>query len=60
MWQSQSKAETFLRTAKQQASQYDVVKNLILALDELARDVKRIEDEVRRIRRDVQHVRRQS
>ena len=58
MWQSTSKAETLLRKAKQQASQHDIIQNLIQAIDELTREVKRIDNEVRRVRRDVEVRRR--
>lgn len=58
MWHSSSKTEVFLRKAKEKVSQYDIIENLVQAVDELSRDVKRIDDEVRRIRRDVQLRRR--
>jgi hypothetical protein len=58
MWQSSSKAEVFVRRAKQQASQYDIVESLIQAVDELTREVKRLDNEVRRIRRETQVKRR--
>jgi hypothetical protein len=58
MWQTESKTETFLRKAKVQASQYDIVQNLLLAVDELVREVRRLDSEVRRVRRDVQSKRR--
>jgi hypothetical protein len=58
MWHSTSKAETFLRKAKEKVSQYDIIENLVQAVDELTRDVKRIDDEVQRMRRDVQVRRR--
>jgi len=54
MWQTESKTDTFLRKAKGQTSQYDIVQNLIQAVDELAREVRRIDSEIRRVRRDVQ------
>ncbi|MGA7790590.1 MAG: hypothetical protein WCA56_20780 [Xanthobacteraceae bacterium] len=53
MWQAQSKAESILRKAREQTSQYDVVKSLIQAIDELAREVRRIDNDIRRVRRDV-------
>ncbi len=53
MWQAQSKAELILRKAREQTSQYDVVKSLIQAIDELAREVRRIDNDIRRVRRDV-------
>jgi len=52
MWQTPSKAEIFIRKAKDQASQYDIVQSLIQAVDELSREIRRIESEVRRARRD--------
>jgi hypothetical protein len=58
MWQSASKAETFLRKAKEQTAQHDIVRSLIVAIDELTREVRRIDNEVRRIRRDNQISRR--
>jgi hypothetical protein len=59
MWQStSSKADTFLRKAKQHVSQYDIVENLVLAVDELSREVKRLDNELRRVRRDAQVKRR--
>jgi hypothetical protein len=58
MWHSTSKAEAFLRKAKEKVSQYDIIENLVQAVDELSRDVKRIDDEVQRMRRDVQARRR--
>jgi len=58
MWQSSSRAEIFLRKAKQQASQHDIIQNLIQAIDELTREVKRIENDVRRVQREVQVARR--
>jgi prefoldin subunit 5 len=54
MWQSTSKAETFLRKAKEQASQYDIIQNLIQAVDELSREIARVDSEMRRVRREVQ------
>jgi hypothetical protein len=58
MWQSSSKAENFLRKAKQFSSQQDVIENLILAVDELTREIKRLDNEVRRARRETQAQRR--
>jgi glutamine synthetase len=58
MWQASSRAEGFLRKAKQQSSQYDIIQNLIQALDELTREVKRLDNEVHRIQREVQFRRR--
>jgi hypothetical protein len=54
MWQSPSKAETYLRKAKEQASQYDIVQSLIQAVDELSREIARVESEMRRVRREAQ------
>ena len=53
-----SKAEVFLRKAKQQSSHYDIIQNLIQAVDELTREVKRLDNEVHRVQRDVQFKRR--
>lgn len=58
MWQASSRAEAFLRKAKQQSSHYDILQNLIQAVDELTREVKRLDNEVHRIQRDVQFRRR--
>jgi competence protein ComGF len=58
MWQASSKAEIFLRKAKQFSSQQDIMQNLILAIDELTREVKRLDNEVRRVRRDAEVKRR--
>jgi hypothetical protein len=54
MWQSSSKVETFLRMAKQQTSPIAIIENLVQAVDELSREIKRLDDEVRRVRRDIQ------
>ncbi len=53
MRQTQSTIEYFLREAKQQASQRDVNDSLIRAINELIREVKRIDDSVQRARRDI-------
>lgn len=45
--------ETFIRNARQQVSQRDIVSSLLKAIDELTREVKRMDDDVRRIRREV-------
>ena len=58
MRQTQSTIEYFLREAKQQASQRDVNDSLIRAINELIREVKRIDDAVQRARRDIQISRR--
>jgi hypothetical protein len=58
MWQPATKAEAFLRKAKQQSSQYDIIQNLIQAVDELSREIKRIDSDMRKVRRDVQTHRR--
>jgi len=58
MRQSQSTIEYFLREAKQQVSQRDVNDSLIRAINELIREVKRIDDTVQRARRDIQVSRR--
>lgn len=58
MRQSQSSIEYFLREAKQQVSQRDVNESLIRAINELIREVKRIDDTVQRARRDIQVSRR--
>ncbi|HEX3937563.1 MAG TPA: hypothetical protein VHX43_08660 [Xanthobacteraceae bacterium] len=58
MRQSQSTIEYFLREAKQQVSQRDVNESLIRAINELIREVKRIDDTVQRARRDIQISRR--
>ncbi len=58
MWQASSRADVFLRKAKQQSSHYDIIQNLIQALDELTREVKRLDSEVHRVQREVQYRRR--
>jgi hypothetical protein len=58
MWQSRSGVEGFLRKAKQQLSQHDVNESLIRAIDELTREIKRIDDAVQRVRRDIRVNRR--
>jgi len=50
--------ENFLRNAREQHSQQDINASLLKALGELAREIKRLEDEVRRARRDAQMSRR--
>jgi hypothetical protein len=52
MWQSGSGVEIFLRKAKQQMSQNDINESLIKAIDELTREVKRLDNAVQRARRD--------
>jgi hypothetical protein len=46
MWQSRSGVEIFLRKAKQQMSQNDINESLIKAIDELTREVKRLNNTV--------------
>jgi len=58
MRQSQSTIEHFLREAKQQVSQRDINDSLIRAINELIREVKRIDDSVQRTRRDIRVSRR--
>ncbi len=58
MRQSQSTIERFVREAKQQVSQRDINESLIRAINELIREVKRIDDTVQRARRDIQVSRR--
>jgi hypothetical protein len=58
MWQASSRAEAFLRKAKQQSSHYDIIQNLIQAVDELTREVKRLDSELHRVQREVQFRRR--
>ena len=53
MRQSQSTIEHFIREAKQQVSQRDINDSLIRAINELIREVKRIDDAVQRARRDI-------
>jgi len=55
---SLSIAETMLRNAREQHSQQDINTSLLRALVELAREVKRLDAEVRRARRDAQVSRR--
>jgi hypothetical protein len=53
-----SKAETYLRNARQQITQKDINASVVRAISELIGEIKRIDDEVRRIRRDIQFRRR--
>lgn len=55
---SVSNAETFIRNAKEQVAQRDINVSLLKAVAELAREVKRLDDELHRVRRDVQVSRR--
>jgi adenylosuccinate lyase len=48
-----SSVENFLRNAREQVSQRDVASSLLKAMDELTREVKRLDDDVRRMRREV-------
>jgi hypothetical protein len=54
---SMSKVELFVSKAKQQSSTWEVIQNLIDAIDALSHEVKRLDSEIQRTRRDV---RRQS
>ena len=47
-----------LRNAREQHSQQDINTSLIKALGEMAREIKRLDDDVRRARRDAQMSRR--
>jgi len=49
MWQ-QRNTEFYLCEARKQISQSDINQSLIMAIDELAREVKRVQDEIHRIR----------
>lgn len=51
-------AENFIRNAREQHSQQDINASLIKALGEMAREIKRLDDDVRRARRDAQMSRR--
>jgi hypothetical protein len=55
---SVSSAESLVRRAKQQVSQFDVNQALLKAIDELMREIRHLDMEVRRIRRDFQVNRR--
>jgi hypothetical protein len=55
---SLSTTETYLRNAKQQFSQSDINLSLIRAVDELLRQVKDMDNEMRRLKRSVQMARR--
>jgi hypothetical protein len=46
-------AKALVKLAKQQPSQADINRSLLSAVDELMREVKRPNEEVRRARRDV-------
>jgi hypothetical protein len=50
---SMSTAETFLSNARQQTSQRDINISLLNAINELTKEIKRLEEDVRRVRRDV-------
>jgi len=49
MWQ-QRNTEFYLCEARKQISQSDINQSLIMAIDELAREIKRTQDEIHRIR----------
>ena len=49
MWQ-QRNTEFYLCEARKQISQSDITQSLIMAIEELAREIKRIQDEIHRIR----------
>jgi hypothetical protein len=51
-------AENFIRSAREQHSQQDINASLLKALGEMAREIRRLDDEVRRARRDAQMSRR--
>jgi adenylosuccinate lyase len=55
---SLSLAENFMRNAREQHSQQDINASLLKALGELAREMKRLDDDLRRVRREVQMSRR--
>ncbi len=58
MWQSRAGVERFVSEAKRQVSQRDINESIIRALDELTREIKRIDDAVQRVRRDIRVARR--
>jgi hypothetical protein len=58
MWQSREGVERFVSEAKRQVSQRDINESIIRALDELTREIKRIDDAVQRVRRDIRVARR--
>ena len=60
MWQSTSKVEPYIRKAKQETLLSDRIENLVQAVDELSREVTRLESELRRFRREAQVRRRYS
>src|SRR3954453_16593758 len=51
-------AENYIRSAREQHSQQDINASLLKAMNELMRQIKRLDDEVRRARRDAQMSRR--
>lgn len=53
-----SSAENFIRNASEQVSQRDINDSLMKALAELARELKRLDNDVHRVRREVQVGRR--
>ena len=53
-----SSAENFIRNASEQVAQRDINDSLMKAIAELARELKRLDNEVHRVRREVQVSRR--
>jgi adenylosuccinate lyase len=55
---SASSVETYLHNAKEQVAQRDINESILKALAELAREMKRLDNEIHRLRREVQMGRR--
>ena len=53
MWQAHHDLEFFLADARKKISQRDINQSLIVAIEELAREVKAIQNEIHKIRSDV-------
>jgi len=55
---SRERAEKLIIKAKEQVSHTDIIKNLITAMEEIVRELKRLEDSIQRTRRDIRMNRR--
>ena len=58
MVMSRERAEKHLLKAKEQVSHADIIKSLMMAMEELIREVKRLDDSIQRTRRDIRMNRR--
>ncbi len=50
--------ELFVRNAREQVSQRDIIESLLNAITELTGEIKRLDTEIHRVRREVQMSRR--